>query len=145
MRLSTSSCGGAGSRAAAAFRVKAIHRLSGLKWGVPPTPSIWKASPAGASIRRNQTEAPSSRPRGSESPGSGRRELNASSRPSGLKRGALELKAGLVRRTAGAEPRAGASQISLWRRFSLSTTRVRTKATRVPSGEIAGLEALSIL
>jgi hypothetical protein len=95
-------------------------------------------------MRRNQTEAPSSRLGGSGSPGSGRRELKASQRPSGLKRGALELKAGLVRRMALAEPSVGAHQISLCRRFSLSTIRVRTKATRVPSGEIAGLVAFSI-
>jgi hypothetical protein len=126
------------------LRVKAIHRLSGLKRGAPATPSIWKASPAGASTRRNQTEALSSRLEGSGPPGSGRRELKASKRPSGLKRGAFELKAALVRRTAPAEASAGASQISLSRRFSLSMIRVRTKATRVPSGEMAGLVALSI-
>ena len=107
--------------------------LSGLKIGVPSTPGMRKASPPGPSIRRNQTASVTGPPGSTTA----RRDVKASSRPSGLQRGADDDSAGLVRRRGGAEPSAGTVQISLWRRFSASTTNVRTNATVRPSGDRA--------
>ena len=123
--------GGAGGGGTAA--VNAIHSPSGLKTGEPRSPSIRKASPAGTSIRRNHVPPPvlPSAP--------GRRELNASIRPSGVHAGDEALKLGLVSRTGSPDPSAAASRISLWRRFSSSTTQLTTYATREPSGDSAGL------
>ena len=98
--------------------VKAIHAPSGLKFGEPRRPSIWKASPAGRSMRRNQVPPPP--------PGPGLLELKTSSLPSGLHLGPDALKAGLVTRNGSAEPSAAASQISLWRPLSSSSTEVTT-------------------
>src|SRR5262245_46191843 len=111
MSRSNSLAGLAAGLAASVFLVNAIQRLSGLKFGVPETPSTWKASAPGASRRRNQMVESSSAPRGA--PGSRRRDENASSFPSGLKRGDVELNAGLVRRRGGSPPSVEASQISL--------------------------------
>ena len=113
--------------------VKAIHLLSGLKIGAPSTPGMRNASPPAASMRRNHTESVTGPPGSTAA----RREVNASSRPSGLHRGADDVLAWLVRRRGGAEPSAGTIRISLWRRFSASTMNVRTNATLRPSGDTA--------
>ena len=84
-------------------------------------------------MRRNQTASVDGRAWSTAA----RRELKASSRPSGLHRGADDESAGLVSRRGGAEPSAGTIQISLWRRFSASTMNVRTNATVRPSGDKA--------
>ena len=76
-------------------------------------------------------------------PGALRLERNESSFPSGLHRGADALKAGLVSRTAGADPSAGAIHNSPCRWFSASTMVLRTKTTQRPSGEMAGVAAVS--
>src|SRR5688572_21655235 len=102
--------------------VKAIHLLSGLNIGVPSTPGIWNASPPASFMRKNQVDSST----GPAEVMARRLEVNARRRPSGLHLGAVELKAGLVRRRGSALPSAGAAQISLWRRFSLSTMKVRT-------------------
>src|SRR5256885_5395036 len=61
-----------------------------------------------------------------------RRDVNASSVPSGLHRGSLALNAGLLRRVGGTEPSVDASHISLWRRFSASDR----KSTRLNSSHL---------
>ena len=69
-------------------------------------------------MRRNQTDSViAARP----ARRAARRDVKASSRPSGLQRGAEDALAGLVSRRGGAEPSAGTIQISLCRRFSAST------------------------
>ena len=66
-----------------------------------------------------------------------RRDVNASSRPSGLQRGADDALAGWSAAAAAPSRRRAPIQISLCRRFSASTMNVRTKATVRPSGDIA--------
>ena len=126
---------GSGAGPGGVGRVNAIHSPSGLKTGDPPSPSIWKASPAGWSMRRNQVlpPLPPSPP--------GRFDVKTSRRPSGDQAGPEALKLGLVSRTGSSPPAASASQIPLWLRFSSSRTDVMTNATRDPSGEMAGLFA----
>ncbi len=90
------------------------------------------------SARANQIEPPSS------SAGAPRRRpVNASRWPSGLQRGAdpavaETFRAGSEMRRGGALPSAATIQSSPVRRFSASTIVVRTKATHLPSGDIAG-------
>src|SRR5207249_219916 len=107
----------------------ASHWPSRENTGIACTPLIWNASPPGAAVRKNQIS--SSEP--------SRLLENASRPPSGDQRGLDASVEGLVYRNADAGPSAGAIQISLWRRSLSSTTVVRTKATRRPSGESAGL------
>jgi len=86
---------------------------------------MWNASPAGRFILRNQTDAVVS----PSTPASERIDEKASSRPSADHWGFEALKAGLVRRSGGSEPSAGASQISLCRRSSSLSASPRTNAT----------------
>jgi hypothetical protein len=74
-----------------------------------------------------------------------RDDVNVSRVPSGDQRGFDALNAGVVKRTGEVGSAVETSQISLCRRFSSSTSLVRTKATRSPLGEIAGEPTLSRL
>ena len=124
-----------GSAGGGVFFRNAIQRWSGLNIGMPPTPAIWNASPPGRSIRRNQI-SPSA-------PGALRFERNANSFPSGLHRGTDELNAAVVSLAGGADPSTGLIHSSLCRWFSASMVEDRAKTTQRPSGEIAGVAALS--
>jgi len=77
-------------------------------------------------------------------PGALRSDWKARSFPSGDHRAFEELKAALVRRVAGEDPSDGLIHSSVWRRFSASMMLIRVKTTKRPSGEIAGVAALSM-
>jgi len=72
----------------------------------------------------------------------GRVDANSNRVPSGDQRGFELSTVGTVIRRAGVLPSAGASQISLCRRFSFSTTVVTVKAIRRPSGDTAGSDTV---
>ena len=84
-------------------------------------------------MRRNQIDPP------------GREDENVKIFPSGDQRGLDAPNAGVVNRTGTASPSVETNQTSLWRQFSSSIIRVRTKATLSPLGEMAGEPTVSML